>query len=240
MQPLEGAARTAWRRRAPRSPGPPPPRRWSVARSAAGPGPRGRSASMPSSASRSRTFDLRPRRRRPGPGGVAAQVGRAVPPTWRRATRPAVVRATSRPASRMLRAEVVAVDFQQLVADDPPQPQEHARRAPEVVLAVVRRLQIGLLDDVGGVHPPPQPRVQPERDHPRQPVIVPQSEGAPGLASPRRPRASSASASDGSAAVCGLIRSKLRRWAHLRQERAPAFHCPIEGRHSVRECQLVL
>ncbi len=59
------------------------------------------------------------------------------------------------------------------LADQEPQPDiERHGRIPDKLVEPSHRVEIALLDDVGGVDAPPKPGVQPQRHHPAEPGAV--------------------------------------------------------------------
>jgi hypothetical protein len=79
----------------------------------------------------------------------------------------------------------MAVDLQQLIRGDAAQPQEERHRAlTEIVLQAPRGGQVDLLEDIAGVDPPLEPRIQAEGHHAAQPGLVPGQQHPPALAVP--------------------------------------------------------
>jgi hypothetical protein len=78
-------------------------------------------------------------------------------------------------------AEVVAVQEQQRLAGQEAEPEERGQGRPgEVLRGAAGDLEVGLLEDVGRVEPPPQPPVEAEADHLPQPLAVPEEQLAQG------------------------------------------------------------
>ena len=70
------------------------------------------------------------------------------------------------PMASLISTRGLAVKRQQLIAYHAAKPQEKGkRRVAEVIVAVLGRGQERFLHDVGGVDPPVEPAVEPERDH---------------------------------------------------------------------------
>ena len=114
-----------------------------------------------------------------GPG-VAAQEPRRQRRRARRRIRPAVDRDLT-PGVPRLGPELTAMHDLQPLERQEPQPQERRHR---IRLAIVLGPALGgleerLLDHVRGVDPAAQPMIQPDRDHPPQPVAVRREEFAP-------------------------------------------------------------
>ena len=69
--------------------------------------------------------------------------------------------------------EVVAVQGHQPLAGDQAQPEERGQRRVGGVLAgAAEHVELGLLEHVGGVDAALEPAVEPQPDHPPQPVAV--------------------------------------------------------------------
>jgi hypothetical protein len=70
-------------------------------------------------------------------------------------------------------AEVVVVQGQQRLSGEQADPQERRHRGPlEVLAGTVGDLEVGLLQDVGGVEAALKPAVDSETDHPPQPLAM--------------------------------------------------------------------
>jgi hypothetical protein len=78
-------------------------------------------------------------------------------------------------------AEVVAVQGQQGLFGEEAEPEEWRHRGPRDVLSgAAGDLEVGLLEDVGGVEPAPEAAIEAEADHPPQPLAVAGEELAKG------------------------------------------------------------
>ena len=88
---------------------------------------------------------------------------------------------TSRPASRDLGPELLAMHELQPLERQEPQPQErrHRVRLANILGPALGGLEERLLDHVRGVDPAAQPMIQPDRDHPPQAVAVGRQELTP-------------------------------------------------------------
>ena len=77
--------------------------------------------------------------------------------------------------------------LQQPLAGQEPEPEEERhRRVLEVLRQPPGGVEVGLLDHVGGVDPALEAAVEPQGDHPPQPVAVPRQQLRPGpLVAPR-------------------------------------------------------
>jgi hypothetical protein len=83
------------------------------------------------------------------------------------------------------RAQVMPVQPQQLLPGEEAQPEEERHRPLGQVLGqAVGGLQVGILDDVGGVDAALQPAVQAQGDHAAQPLAVPFQQRPPALRVP--------------------------------------------------------
>ena len=73
-----------------------------------------------------------------------------------------------------LRAQVLAMDHRQPIADDQSQPEKHRQLGvAQIALHPLRQVEEAVLKHVGGVDPTLKPRVHAQLDHPPQPVAVP-------------------------------------------------------------------
>ena len=91
------------------------------------------------------------------------------------------------PGVAPLGAQVMAMELAHLVAGDAPQPEEEGDLRPvQVRSQVPPGLEVSLLEDVGGIDPPPQPGIEAEGDHPPQPIAAPPHQGLPARAIARR------------------------------------------------------
>src|SRR5262249_15016412 len=86
-----------------------------------------------------------------------------------------------------LGAQVMAMQLAQRVAGDAAEPEEEGDLGPvQVRSQVAPGLEVSLLEDVGGIDAPLQPRIEAEGDHPAQPIAGPPHDGLPTLAVARR------------------------------------------------------
>jgi hypothetical protein len=81
-----------------------------------------------------------------------------------------------------LRPEVVPVDVGQLLARQPPQPEEEGqRRVLDILREAPAEFQERLLQDVVGIDPPREPAVETQADHAPQPLPMPAEELGQGV-----------------------------------------------------------
>ena len=112
--------------------------------------------------------------------GVAAQELRRQGGGGRRGQGAAVERDLAGDVAH-LGAEVLAVHPHEPLAGEEPQPEEERHvRLPGVLGQPGGGVDVGLLDDIGGIDPALQAAVEPQRDHPPQAVARPHQQGAPG------------------------------------------------------------
>src|SRR5262249_30096743 len=76
--------------------------------------------------------------------------------------------------------QVMAMQLAHLVAGDAPQPEEERDLGPvEIRSQAPPGLEVGILEDVGGIDPSLEPLIQPEGDHPPQPRAAAVDQGLP-------------------------------------------------------------
>ena len=73
-----------------------------------------------------------------------------------------------------LGAQVVAMDVGQPLAGDQPEPEveRHGRGVAGVLGEPLADVEIGLLEDVGRIDPAGEPAVEPQADHPPEPLAI--------------------------------------------------------------------
>jgi hypothetical protein len=73
-----------------------------------------------------------------------------------------------------LGAQVVAMDVGQPLAGDQPEPEVegHRRRVPGVLGDPLADDEIRLLEHIGGIDPAREPAVEPQADHPAEPLAM--------------------------------------------------------------------